>query len=85
MKCVHCHKGARSRPRNLCWPCYYNPAVRCLYGPRSTDGRRGVGNGYGGYRLPDAPTDARPGTEAKVAVLERRAEVGVALWHPGDL
>lgn len=84
MKCVHCKKGARSRPRGLCWTCYYSPAIRDLYEPTGKHGRRGIGNGYGGHRPPDAPTDALPGTPAKVAVLERRAEQMRSLWHQSD-
>jgi len=30
------------------------------------------------------PTEARPGSPEKIAVLCRRLEAGVPLWHPGD-
>jgi len=34
--------------------------------------------------LPDSPTDALPGTEAKEAVLAERARKGQLLFHPDD-
>jgi hypothetical protein len=34
--------------------------------------------------LPSAPTAALPGTPEKVAVLEQRARLRQALWHPLD-
>jgi len=37
----------------------------------------------GKARLPE-PTTALPGTPEKVAVLEERARLGLALWHPLD-
>jgi len=36
-------------------------------------------------RRPDwQPCNARPGSEAKLAELERRYAVGLPLWHPRD-
>jgi hypothetical protein len=34
--------------------------------------------------LPVGPTAARPGTEAKILVLEERARLGQEMHHPGD-
>jgi hypothetical protein len=34
---------------------------------------------------PAVPTDARPGTPEKIAVLAARAERDEELWHPEDL
>jgi hypothetical protein len=34
--------------------------------------------------LPPRPTDALPGTTGKVAVMEERARLGLALFHPED-
>lgn len=45
--------------------------------------RRGVCDFNGRARLPE-PTQAPPGSPEKVAVLERRARLGQALWHPCD-
>jgi hypothetical protein len=46
--------------------------------------RRGVGEGNGPRAKPAEATAARPGTEAKLAELERRAAAGLELWHPQD-
>ena len=81
--CRHCGLSPVQRPRGLCWSCYYTPGVRALYPPVSNCYRRGVGNGHGGYALPE-PTTAPPGPPEKVAVLEERARLRQCLWHPGD-
>jgi hypothetical protein len=36
------------------------------------------------YVLPAEPTQALPGTLAKVAAMEERAKRGEALFHPAD-
>lgn len=36
------------------------------------------------YRLAPEPTDALPGTVEKILVMQRRAEMGYAVFHPGD-
>lgn len=82
--CRHCRTGYVNRPRGLCWPCYYTPGVRDLYPSTSKHARRGVGNGFlADPPLPE-PTEARPGTPEKLAVLASRALAGQRLWHPED-
>ncbi len=78
------HDGAFGR--GLCWACYFTPGVRGNYpsARESKFARRGILDFYGGYRDPEAATEALPGTAEKVAVLEARASAGVALWHEGD-
>jgi hypothetical protein len=83
MLCRHCQKVKSNRPRGLCWTCYYTPGVRDLFPSTSKFARRGVRDFNGRTRTPE-PTDALPGTSAKVAVLEERARLGLALWHPLD-
>jgi hypothetical protein len=83
MLCKHCQKVKSNRPRGLCWSCYYTPGVRDLYPSTSKFARRGVADFYGKTRLPE-PTRALPGSPEKVAVLEERASLGQALWHPLD-
>ena len=80
MVCRHCGRGRANRPRGLCWTCYYTPGVRDRYAPRCN---RGVEDFYGQPQLP-APTRALPGTLEKVLVLEQRARLRQALWHPLD-
>lgn len=81
--CKHCSKAKVNRPRGLCWGCYYTPGVKDLYPSTSKYARRGVGNGNGNAPLPE-PTTAVPGTPEKMAVLELRAKLRQALWHPLD-
>jgi hypothetical protein len=81
--CKHCRQRKVNRPRGLCWTCYYTPGVKNLHPSVSKFGRRGVG-GLNRNRLPDGPTDAPPGSEAKLAILAERARLNVSLWHPLD-
>ena len=84
MPCRHCQYARVSRPRGLCWTCYYDVAIRDLYPSASKFGRRGAGAAVRRAKPALDPTDARPGTAEKIVVLMRRAELGQELWHPGD-
>ena len=84
MSCRHCHFGPVSRPRGLCWSCYYTPGVREQYPSTSKYGRRGLGNFNGRAPLPPLPTDAAPGSPEKVLILMQRAQNRQSLWHPDD-
>src|SRR5437879_5197507 len=84
MRCRHCHQAPISRPRRLCWACYYTPEVRNLYPSTSKYARRGHGNFNHAVPLPPFPTSALPGTPEKIAVLEERARLKLNLWHPDD-
>ena len=84
MICRHCQKSPVSRPRRLCWACFYTPGVRDLYPSTSKFGRRGPGNFYSNRPLPAVPTHAIPGSPDKIAVLEERARLKQSLWHPDD-
>lgn len=82
--CQHCHTYPISRPRRLCWRCYHQPDIKDMYQPTTKHGNRGLGNHNQRVPLPPCPTDAQPGSEAKVRVLEERAKADVALFHPLD-
>lgn len=82
--CRHCRKSPASRARGLCYRCYYGRGVRTLYPSTSKYARHGVQDFNGHPRLPDFPTTAMPGSPAKIAILQQRAQLGVALWHPDD-
>jgi hypothetical protein len=82
--CRHCGRTPVNRPRGLCWTCYYTPAVRERYPSESKFGRRGIDDFCGKGLMPPAPTRAMPGTPEKVAILEERARLRQALWHPQD-
>ena len=73
-----------NRPRGLCFRCYYTPGVRDRYPSTSKFGRRGIGNFCGNAPSPFVPTTAAPGSLEKLAVLEMRARLNQALWHPLD-
>lgn len=79
--CRHCARFSVSRPRGLCWVCYYSPGVKDSYPPA---GKVGPGAGNVNNRLPDFPTNALPGTPEKLAVFERRLALRRALFHPND-
>ena len=82
--CRHCGHIPASRPRGLCWGCYYTPKVRDQYTTTSRYGRRGIEDCYGRFNLPPAPTSAVPGSPEKLAVLMIRAMQHHSLWHPLD-
>ena len=82
--CRHCGRVRVSRPRGLCWVCYYAPGVRDRYPSTSKFARRGVQDFNGRVPLPPEPTTAMPGTPEKVRILAQRARDRQALWHPHD-
>jgi len=82
--CRHCHAAPISRPRRLCWSCYYTPGVRGRYPSASRFARQGLGLSQHSRPLPASPTTALPGSPEKIAALEERALLGLALWHPDD-
>ncbi len=84
MLCRHCGRVPPSRPRGLCWSCYYSPGVRDLHPSTSKFARRGVGNFKDPVQELPLPTGARPGSQEKVTVLEQRVLRRQALWHPDD-
>ena len=84
MSCRHCQRAAISRPRQLCWTCYYTPGIRERYPSTSKYGRRGEGNFYGRVPLPPFPTQAPPGSPEKIALLSQRAQQRTELFHPND-
>jgi hypothetical protein len=84
MLCRNCGRIPPSRPRGLCWSCYYRPGVRERFPSTSKFARRGPGNFNGDHELLPVPTRALPGTPEKIAVLEQRVSLHQALWHPHD-
>ena len=84
MICRHCGQAPATRPRRLCWNCYYTPGVRELFPITSKFARRGIIDINGKRPLPTDPTRAMPGSAEKVLVLEERAHMKQNLWHPED-
>lgn len=87
-RCRHCgRRKVHGKHRGLCSPCNKVPEIREQYPilvakyikkPDLIPDRDP-------RRLPEAPTEAPPGSPEKVAVLEARALSGYRLWHPQDL
>lgn len=85
MTCVHCLTSPVSRPRGLCWRCYYRPGVKENYPTRIL--RRWQPKlivGSHEHASPGEPTGALPGSEAKILVMIDRAERGESIFHPLD-
>ena len=81
--CRHCQKKRIPDRRNLCVSCYRDSGIRKLYSPLPTD-QEGYGtNMVNDKGLPE-PTQTLPGTPERVQVLEKRARLGLALFHPED-
>jgi hypothetical protein len=82
LTCLHCKERPGTCARRLCLRCYRKPGVRQRY-PKQPTGFASEGDFNGAAPLPE-PTEALPGTEAKLAVLCARAERKEALRHPDD-
>jgi hypothetical protein len=82
--CRACKMRPGNRSRGLCNRCWTRAEVRRLFGPASKHGKRGLGNGNAQSLPLPMPTDALPGSPAKLKELARRAESGLALWNPND-
>lgn len=73
--------------RGLCRVCYYTPSIKSRY-PML---RRGTGDqplrkeNNKKPRLPKQPALDRPGTESKLATMEKRFARGEAIFHPLDV
>lgn len=77
--CRHCELKPAYK-RGLCYACHRMPDVLALFPSR-------VDLGYAlvdPSRLPAEPTDAPPGSKAKLDVLIARARAGERLHHPLD-
>jgi hypothetical protein len=81
--CKRCRTRAVTRPRGLCWSCYYTPGVRQQHESGSPYARRGSGL-RGSGAVPASPTDAPPGSREKMRVMHARALRGESLFHPLD-
>ncbi len=81
--CRHCNTRRATRPHQLCNSCYFAPGVLALYPSTSKYAHRLSAIGTRGDALPE-PTDAEPGSEAKILVLGERARLNQKLWHDDD-
>lgn len=87
--CQHCEKSGvkkvAARPKRLCWLCYYNPDINKQYELTSIYANRGPNPGYKQSSAPPSSTQALPGSEEKILVMEERLSKGFGLHHSGDL
>lgn len=81
--CRHCTKRVVARPRGLCWGCYERPDVKALY-PISDSRHAFRGLDVQPPTSKPLPTDAPPGSLAKMKVLRKRLEMREELFHPAD-
>ena len=82
--CRHCGASRVLHRRGLCYACYFTPAIRKKYGPVSPMGNKALGFDTARQLLPPEPTDAIPGSEAKIRVLEARFAARLQMHHPDD-
>jgi hypothetical protein len=84
MWCVHCQDRPAVRARGLCSACYYQPHIRQRYPITTVALVRHSTEGEPMERGEAEPTDALPGTPAKIEVMAERYERRQSLFHPGD-
>lgn len=84
MLCRHCGACPVSRPKGLCWGCYYTPEVRRLYPSTSKYAPKGDDAVILPTRPAVRPTPYRPGSFGKLLELRRRYLTGQELYHPAD-
>jgi len=84
ISCQHCGRETVKYPRNLCWACYYTPAIRARYRPVSIFGRRGRKDFYGTAATPAASIPFLPGSAEKVEALADRAGRDESLFSRRD-
>lgn len=82
--CRHCKVVKVSRPRGLCWCCFYNTKIRAKYPINQRTAGRGHGKLLGARPVPPTSTSAYPGTPEKIVVMERRARYRFQIFHPLD-
>jgi hypothetical protein len=80
--CAHCGRCRYLPSRGHCSTCYKLAEVRATFGA-SKYARKGKGDFCGRGTRP-TPTDAEPGSERKLSVLEARAQAGQELFHDQD-
>jgi sulfur relay (sulfurtransferase) DsrC/TusE family protein len=79
--CRHCGRRVQTLRFGLCWACHGAREIRLLYIPA----RAATGLFTNGAPPPpDASTDAAPGSEEKLAVMEARAAGGRQIFHGAD-
>lgn len=88
MTCRHCSTRKVTRPRGLCWSCYYTPGVKRLYFATSkyapSYAKPNDDEPVVLFDLPSQPCYALPGSPERLATLAGRVSQQEPLWHPDD-
>ena len=86
IECLLCGKLKPHKSRYLCLACYQNPASKKLKIP--TQFRVDRDNLELAHRVPASPaknpTQAKPGSQEKIAVMQERYEKNQHIHHPED-
>lgn len=84
--CIHCHRTKYIiRARGLCSYCYSDDSIKVKYRPLKAFYGTGPNAMLSGRDRPmPEPTDAIQGTREKIAVFQKRAIMGLELFHPLD-
>lgn len=84
--CRHCKAVRRVKGRGLCFRCYTTPSILKKYraANRGRAGQSPVAVHVVDPLPAPGPTQAVPGTEEKIRVLEARVAAGQELHHPND-
>jgi len=81
--CLHCKARPGDKCRGLCFKCWNDDGIRASHPPDAKYAAKLPAVKRPGVRMP-APTDARPGSAEKIAVLMGRVARGERLFHPRD-
>lgn len=83
--CPNCKRSDMSiNARSLCHSCYKNLGIRKMYPSIKKFANRGTGLGNRQIRMPTEGCPYPPGSEGKIACMEKRAEEGVSLFSSLD-
>jgi hypothetical protein len=82
--CIHCGKHPFREKRGLCYACRLVPEIRDLYRKKTKYSPTLEWQDVGKVPPCDTPTDAIPGTEAKIQAMAERARLRVGIFHPLD-
>jgi hypothetical protein len=82
LPCLNCKRGQGCYSRGLCRICFRKPGMVEKFQGRKIS--RQTGDRFCGIILSEEPTEALPGTEEKILVMQGRFERWENLFHPLD-
>lgn len=84
MTCRNCSRGKATRPRGLCWTCYYAEGVKDRYPITSKFAPKSRLANVAEPPLAPTPCPYPAGTSERMLCYQRRIEAGYAVFHPDD-